>query len=69
MNCKSSTSNPIEVSFGAKSQFGAYLIREREREREREEVEFPLINGSGGFNLSMETSEVHHTVDVYVRVS
>ena len=63
MNCKSSTSNPIEVSFGAKSQFGAYLIRERE------EVEFPLINGSGGFNLSMETSEVHHTVDVYVRVS
>ena len=63
MNCKSSTSNPIEVSFGAKSQFGAHLIRERE------EVEFPLINGSGGFNLSMETSEVHHTVDVYVRVS
>ena len=65
MNCKSSTSNPIEVSFGAKSQFGAYLIRQRARE----EVEFPLINGSGGFNLSMETSEVHHTVDVYVRVS
>ena len=54
MNCKSSTSNPIEVSFGAKSQFGgAYLIRERERERE--EVEFPLINGSGGLNLSMES--------------
>ena len=47
MNCKSSTSNPIEVSFGAKSQFGAYTS-----EREREEVEFPLM---GGFNLSMES--------------
>ena len=38
---------------------------------EREEVEFPLINGSGGFNLSMAVpTEVHHSkVDVYVRVS
>ena len=59
MNCKSSTSNPTEVSFGAKSQFEAYLIRE-----ERKEVEFPLINGSGGFNLSMVPGEVHHKVDV-----
>ena len=36
---------------------------------ERKEVEFPLINGSGGFNLSMVPSEVHHKVDVYVRVA
>ena len=38
---------------------------------EREEVEFPLINGSGGFNLSMAVpTEVHHSKgDVYVRVS
>ena len=35
---------------------------------EREEVEFPLINGSGGFNLSMAPTEVHHN-KVYVRVS
>ena len=62
MNCKSSTSNPIEVSFVAKSQFETYLS-------EREEVEFQLITGSGGFNLSIVLTEVRHKIDVYVRMS
>ena len=53
------------MSFGAKSQPQQSL---KLRSHQPEEVEFPLINGSGGFNLSMVPTEVHHN-KVYVRVS
>ena len=68
MNCTSSTSDPMEQCHLVQNH---RVWSSGPVSSEREEVEFPLINGSGGFNLSMAVpTEVHHSkVDVYVRVS